>query len=143
MDPNSSANRRSPTSERYRRLTPGDEPAGFRRRDEPPHSCKQMTPSLQRRCQLPDRANVGGGGSPVPTKDSGTRHGAFMEPSGRNRWQPVASGSPPKNGSNKPFGNRWQRTATVPERMVKSTFATACHRLPTTPYLLERESTSW
>src|SRR5437870_4759941 len=84
-----------------------------------------------------------GGGSPLPTKDSGLRHGAFMEPSGRNRWQPVASGSPPKNGSNKPFGNRWQRTATVPERMVKSTFATACHRLPTTPYLLERESTSW
>lgn len=27
--------------------------------------------------------------------------------------------------------------------MVKSMFATACHRLPTTPFLLERESTSW
>jgi hypothetical protein len=27
--------------------------------------------------------------------------------------------------------------------MVKSMFATACHRLPTIPYLLERESTSW
>jgi hypothetical protein len=45
-----------------------------------------------------------------------------MEPSGRNRWQP---------------------TATVSERMAKSMFATACHRLPTIPYLLERESTSW
>jgi hypothetical protein len=27
--------------------------------------------------------------------------------------------------------------------MVKSMFATACHRLPTIAYLLERESTSW
>ena len=25
----------------------------------------------------------------------------------------------PENGSNKPIGNRWQPTATVPERMVK------------------------
>jgi hypothetical protein len=30
-----------------------------------------------------------------------------------------------------------------PNIMVKSMFATACHRLPTIPYLLERESTSW
>ena len=42
-----------------------------------------------------------------------------MEPSGRNRSQPVANGSAPKNGSNEPIGNRWQPTATVPARMVK------------------------
>ena len=45
-----------------------------------------------------------------------------MEPSGRNRWQP---------------------TATVQDRMVERTFATAGQRLPTIPFLLERESTSW
>ena len=45
-----------------------------------------------------------------------------------------------ENGSNKPIGNSWQPTATVLERMVKSMFATACHRLPTIPYLLERGS---
>jgi hypothetical protein len=33
-------------------------------------------------------------------------------------------------------------TATVPPRMVKRTFATACHPLPTIPYLLERGSNS-
>jgi hypothetical protein len=27
--------------------------------------------------------------------------------------------------------------------MAKNLFATACHRLPTIPFLLERESTSW
>ena len=42
-----------------------------------------------------------------------------MEPSGRNRWQPVANRTSPENGSNKPIGNRWQPTATVSERMVR------------------------
>jgi hypothetical protein len=32
--------------------------------------------------------------------------------------------------------------AMVSQRMVKRTFATACHPLPTIPYLIERESTS-
>jgi hypothetical protein len=45
--------------------------------------------------------------------------GAFMEPGGRNRWQPVANGTPPKNRSNKPIRNQWQPTATAPERMVR------------------------
>jgi hypothetical protein len=36
-----------------------------------------------------------------------------MEPSGRNRSQMG-------NGSNKAIGNRWQATATVSERMVRS-----------------------
>ena len=40
-------------------------------------------------------AHVGGGNS-VSTEDSGTRHGAFMAPSGRNQWQPVANGTEPK-----------------------------------------------
>jgi GNAT superfamily N-acetyltransferase len=34
-------------------------------------------------------------------------------------------------------------TATLSQRIVKSMFATACHRLPTIPYLLERGSNSW
>jgi hypothetical protein len=38
-----------------------------------------------------------------------------MEPSGRNRWQPVANGGSAGNGSNKPTGNRWQPTANVSE----------------------------
>jgi hypothetical protein len=52
--------------------------------------------------------------------------------------QPMATGRKrltAKNGSNTQVGNRWQPTATVPQRMVKSMFATACHRLPTIPYL--------
>ena len=42
-----------------------------------------------------------------------------MEPSGRNRWQPAANGDALENGSNRPIRNRWQRTATVSQRMVK------------------------
>jgi hypothetical protein len=66
-----------------------------------------------------------------------------MEPSGRNRWQPVANGTPPKTAQTSRSATGGKPTATVSERMVKSMFATACHRLPTIPYLLERESTSW
>jgi hypothetical protein len=45
-------------------------------------------------------------------------------------------------------GNRWQmrgprKRLKQADRMVKSMFATACHRLPTIPFLLERGSTSW
>jgi hypothetical protein len=101
-----------------------------------------MTPSLHGRCQLPDRPQVGGR-SPVPIKDSRYPAWSFY---GAKPAQPVATSGKsddPKNRSNKPIGNRWQLTATVPQRMVKSMFATACHRLPTVPYLLERESTSW
>src|SRR6266852_4818162 len=56
---------------------------------------RRETPSLQRRVHLPNRTRVGDG-STVPTWDSGLRRGAFMEPSGRNRWQPVANEAPPK-----------------------------------------------
>ena len=42
-----------------------------------------------------------------------------MEPSGRNRWQPVAKCETPENRSIRPIGNRWQPTATVSQRMVK------------------------
>jgi hypothetical protein len=41
----------------------------------------------------------------------------------------------PGNRSNKPIRNRWQPTATVSERMVRSMLATACHWLPTIPDL--------
>jgi hypothetical protein len=59
-----------------------------------------------------------------------------MEPSGRNRWQPVANGMRSKTAQT-------GQSATDSNPMVKSMFATACQRLPTIPYLLERESTSW
>jgi hypothetical protein len=84
-----------------------------------------------------------GGGSPVPTKDSGYPTWSIY---GAQRAQPVATRGKwegAENGSNRPIGNRWQPTATVSERMVKSMLATACHRLPTITYLLERESLSW
>ena len=68
--------------------------------------------------------------------------GAFMEPSGRNRGASGGNRDSLENRSNKPIRNQWQPTATVSERMVKSMFATACQRLPTIPFLLERESTS-
>jgi hypothetical protein len=63
-----------------------------------------------------------------------------MEP---YRAQPVATGRKwegAESGSNRRIGTRWQPTATVSERMVKSMFATARHRLPTIP--LERGSAS-
>ena len=66
-----------------------------------------------------------------------------MEPSGRNGWPTGGKWDDPENRSNKPIRNQWQPTATVSQRMVKSMFATACHRLPTIPFLLERGSTSW
>jgi hypothetical protein len=77
-----------------------------------------------------------------------TRHSPLVrrEPIyGAQRAQPVATGGKwddPENRSNKPIRNRSQPTATVRERMVKRTFATACHRLPMIPYLLGRGSTS-
>ena len=53
------------------------------------------TPSLQRRAQHSTRtwqdARI-----PLAIGDTRRRDGAFMEPSGRNRWQPVANGTPPK-----------------------------------------------
>jgi hypothetical protein len=52
---------------------------------------------------------------------------------GARRAQTVATGRKPggvKTRSNKPIRNRWQPTATFSQRMVKSMFATVCHRLP-------------
>ena len=34
---------------------------------------------------------------PLSIKHSGQDDGAFMEPSGRNRWQPVTNGKAPKS----------------------------------------------
>jgi hypothetical protein len=42
-----------------------------------------------------------------------------MEPSGRNRWQPVANGRAPEIGPNGLVRNRWQPPATVQQRMVR------------------------
>jgi hypothetical protein len=78
--------------------------------------------------------------SPLAVSDSRRREWSIY---GAQRAQPVATGgrwADPENRSNKPIRNRWQPTATVSQRMVKSMFATACHRLPTIPYLLERGS---
>jgi hypothetical protein len=60
-----------------------------------------------------------GGGSPVPTKDSGYPTWSIY---GAQRAQPVATRGKwegAENGSNGPIGNRWQPTATVSERMVR------------------------
>jgi len=100
-----------------------------------------MTPSLQRRAQRSTRTS--GRSNPFSHRRSKRRGWSIY---GAQRAQPVATGGKwdtLENGSNRPIGNRWQPTATVSERMVKRTFATACQRLPTIPYLLERESTSW
>jgi hypothetical protein len=96
---------------------------------------------------------------PRPTRATGERHEegnvAVIDRSrppqvwsvyGAKGAQPVATARKwlrSENGSNMPIGNRWQPTATVSQRMVRSTFATACHRLPTIPFLLERGSTFW
>jgi hypothetical protein len=65
---------------------------------------------------------------------------------GAERWQTVATGGKslrPENGSNKPKPLPPVAAGCRSERMVKSMFATACHRLPTIPYLLERKSIAW
>lgn len=49
-----------------------------------------------------------------------------MEPSGRNRWQPMADGTRSKDAQTGPARNRWQPPTTVPQRMVKRLFATGC-----------------
>jgi hypothetical protein len=67
--------------------------------------------------------------------DPGAVDGAFMEPSGRNPVATSGKWDAAENRSNKQIRDRWQPTATVSQRMVKSMFATACHRLPTIPYL--------
>jgi hypothetical protein len=41
-------------------------------------------------------AHLGGRPNPFGHRRSRRRDGAFMEPSGRNRWQPVANGTPQK-----------------------------------------------
>src|SRR6266849_9510531 len=49
-----------------------------------------MTPSLQTKGRLLNRAHAGVGNH-VPSRDSAPRYAAIMEPSGCNRWQPVAN----------------------------------------------------
>jgi hypothetical protein len=49
---------------------------------------------------------------PLAIRDPRRRDGAFMEPSGRNRWQPVANGTRSKTaqiGRSATGGNPWQR----------------------------------
>src|SRR6266496_933260 len=55
--------------------------------------------------------------NPFVHEKSRRRGGAFMEPSGRNRWQPVANGSAPKaaqtgrsaTGGDSRLNERWPR----------------------------------
>src|SRR3981189_3620208 len=54
-----------------------------------------MTPALYRRAQHSTHT-WGDARNPFGHRRSRQRDGAFMEPSGRNRWQPVANGTPPK-----------------------------------------------
>src|SRR6266511_85961 len=50
----------------------------------------QVTPLYRE--GLSTRCALGGARIPLAIGDSGQGGGAFMEPSGRNRWQPVAKG---------------------------------------------------
>ena len=86
--------------------------------DSPPPRARSYCPasrfdplSTEKRSTLD--AHKAGRPNPLVIGDPRRRDGAFMEPSGRNRWQPVANGTPSKNGSNSRIGNRWQPTATV------------------------------
>jgi hypothetical protein len=54
---------------------------------------------LQRRWSTPATA-IRALGIALPNSDP-RKDGAFMEPSGRNRWQPVANGRGAENGSNR------------------------------------------
>src|SRR6266446_6478410 len=63
-------------------------------------------------------AHFGGRPNPFIHRDPGAEDGALMEPSGRNRWQPVANGTPSKTsqtsrsatGGNprRPFRSAWK-----------------------------------
>jgi hypothetical protein len=75
----------------------------------------------------PATAISGAARKPLSLRHSGQDDGAFMEPSGRNRWQPGRKWEAPENGSNRPIGNRSQPTATVSERSASPT------RSPRTP----------
>jgi hypothetical protein len=68
----------------------------WQRRHKPSHDGRApMTPSLHRRAQQ-SRRTWGGHPNPFSHRRSKRRDGAFMEPSGRNRWQPGANGRAPK-----------------------------------------------
>jgi hypothetical protein len=57
--------------------------------------------------------------------DSRRMDGAFMELSGRNRWQPVANGTRSKTAQKGPIRNRWRmvrRGSTVRVRQRASAF---------------------
>jgi len=106
------------------------------RRDEQSHDGHGADDPLSTgRCPIDDR----GAG---PGRNAFTHQGLGVQgwsTYGAKRAQPVATRGKCEgleNSSNKPIGNPWQPTATVPERMVKSVFATACHQLPTIPYLV-------
>jgi hypothetical protein len=79
-----------------------------------PTAFDQVTPSLQRRCPL----QTGAGGPRLnasPHVGLGPQGWSIY---GAQRAQPVATGGKwdaLENGSNRPIGNRWQPTATVPE----------------------------
>src|SRR5665647_3130496 len=71
----------------------------------------RMTPSLQRRVQL-GIENAVAAGNALDIRHCGSLHGAFMEPSGRNRSQPVANVMTPKTAQISRFatgGNPRQR----------------------------------
>src|SRR2546423_9952559 len=55
----------------------------------------RMTPVLETRAQL-GIAHAVPPENALTIRHCGTLHGAFMEPSGGNRWQPIANGRAPK-----------------------------------------------
>jgi hypothetical protein len=77
-----------------------------------------MTTSLYGKGSSPWPEN---GRAPNPTshKDSGHRYGAFMEPSGRNQWQPVANRKTPKTAETSQNRCRGLRTSCRRTLMVR------------------------
>src|SRR5438105_1806523 len=81
----------------------------------------RITPSLQRRAHL-GIAHAVPPENTLTIRHRGTLHGAFMEPSGGNRWQPVAKGRAPKMAQTNRLatgGNPRQRFRMVRSAMKK------------------------
>ena len=71
-----------------------------------------------------------------------TNDGAFMEPSGRNQWQSVASRPALENGENKRNPLPPAATGCVRRSMVSRASAVGCHPLQEVPSLKGRRSIS-
>ena len=69
---------------------------------------ERMTPSLRAKWSTTE-LGVLGDGNPVLTRDRAREDGAFMEPSGRNQWQPVANADASKTAETSQDRCHWLR----------------------------------